>query len=506
MQGVVGGLTHALPVGMRQIESSETMATLGQWLDSAQSLPNEVALSLATEVVETVATAHQRQLTFGRLTSMDFAILSDGGLAITAQPVAGAAAADDTLEVGSILYHLLTGHRPTEGAQQQLANVEPDLSAIVMQMLHGEPEQRPHSLRIVENVLAEACERLKVEPSRTTILQWARSRTEGGPTRGGSLANRLEGQRLPLRVALSLATELVETVANVHQRKQAFGQLTAADCVLTGEGGLHIDAPQVPGAEVSTNVFEVGAVLFQMFTGLSPSDDALAKMHDLDARLSAVIAQMLHSESAQRPHSLRIVEGVLSEVCEAVGGDISRAGVVAWAHQANPTNSLASWLERDERLPLEIALSVATEVLDAVAGVHQKKLAFGRLAAKDLVVSPEGSIVITAQAIPGVDAADDTFAVGAILFQVFTGLTLMQACEKLEVSNLAAPDACMVNPAIDEALSAMLSQMLSGEPQLRPHSLRVVEGVLAEVCESMEVETSRDMVLRWVGEKTRSAN
>lgn len=159
------------------------------------------------------------------------------------------------------------------------------------------------------------------------------------------------------------------------------------------------------------------------------------------------------------------------------------------------TPSLASRLGA-ERLPLDLALSLAVEVVETVARAHQQRLTFGRLTAADFSVEADGSLSLTAEGVPGTETSADTFAVGAVLYQLFTGFTPSQARARLQVSPLhEVPAASQLNPALDDTLEVMLAQMLSREPARRPHSLRVVEAVLADVCELLELEPSRAAIL-----------
>ncbi len=161
------------------------------------------------------------------------------------------------------------------------------------------------------------------------------------------------------------------------------------------------------------------------------------------------------------------------------------------------STTLASRLTA-ERLPLDLALSLSVEIVEAVATAHQQRRTFGRLSPADLVVDRDGSIAITAPALEGADPATDTFAVGAVLYQLFTGLTPNQARARLAVSPLHdAPPASRINPGVDETIEGLLSLMLDRDPARRPHSLRVIEGMLADVCESLELEPSRASILRW---------
>lgn len=151
-----------------------------------------------------------------------------------------------------------------------------------------------------------------------------------------------------------------------------------------------------------------------------------------------------------------------------------------------------------ERLPLDLALSLAVEVVESVASAHQQRRAFGRLSPADFTVQPDGSLAITAPALEGADPSTDTFAVGAVLYQLFTSFTPNQARARLAVSPLHdAPAASRINPAIDETLEGVLSMLLDRNPAKRPHSLRVVEALLVDVCETLELESSRAAIVAW---------
>jgi hypothetical protein len=160
-------------------------------------------------------------------------------------------------------------------------------------------------------------------------------------------------------------------------------------------------------------------------------------------------------------------------------------------------NTLGSRLTT-ERLPLDLALSLAVEIVDAVATAHQQRRAFGRLSPADFEIAGDGSLIVTAPPLEGADPATDNFAVGTVLYQLFTGLTPNQARARLAVSPLhEAPLASKINPAIDDTLEGLLSMMLDKNPQRRPHSLRVIEGLLNDVCESLDVEPSRGSIASW---------
>jgi hypothetical protein len=150
------------------------------------------------------------------------------------------------------------------------------------------------------------------------------------------------------------------------------------------------------------------------------------------------------------------------------------------------------------RLPLELALSVAADLVSAVADAHRRGVCFGRIDARDVEVHGTGELRLLAKPSPGADVAADMHAVGAILYRLFTGLTPRQARVALKVSSLhEVPSPAQINPALDDTLDTVVAQMLASHPAARPQSMRQVEAWLADVCEELEVQPSRAAVLRW---------
>lgn len=154
------------------------------------------------------------------------------------------------------------------------------------------------------------------------------------------------------------------------------------------------------------------------------------------------------------------------------------------------------------RLPLELGLNLARELVKVVADAHQRGLRFGRLDASHFAVRGSGEVELVAQAAPGADVATDMHAVGAILYRLFTGLTPKQARAALKVSSLhEVPAPAQLNPALDDTLDTLVAQMLSSHPGARPQSMRQVEAWLGDICEELDVQPSRAAVLRWAGER-----
>jgi serine/threonine protein kinase len=161
-------------------------------------------------------------------------------------------------------------------------------------------------------------------------------------------------------------------------------------------------------------------------------------------------------------------------------------------------DSLADRLGAAGRLPLDVSLSLAIELVDVVARQHNQRRTYGGFNAAEWTVLPDGRLSCLATARGGDDLSLDLFSAGTVLYQVFTGLTPNQARARLAVSPLQpVPPAALVNPALDESISDLLGKVLDREPANRPHSLRLVEHVLKDVCEFLDLVPSRDVVASW---------
>ncbi len=151
-----------------------------------------------------------------------------------------------------------------------------------------------------------------------------------------------------------------------------------------------------------------------------------------------------------------------------------------------------------DRLPLDVAISLSVEVLEAVAAVHQQQRVLGAFGASELTVLADGSVAVLSASKPGDDLSLDSFSVGTVLYQVFTGLTPNQARARCAVSPLhAVPPASLINPALDDSIDDLLARLLDKNAAQRPHSLRVVEAALEEVCELFDLEPSKARVAAW---------
>lgn len=146
------------------------------------------------------------------------------------------------------------------------------------------------------------------------------------------------------------------------------------------------------------------------------------------------------------------------------------------------------------RLPLRRALRLARGVVKAVAASHAAGALLPGLSPASIELAGDGGVAVRAgsaalhapELIAGraPTVASDAYAVGAVLFQLFTGLTLAQARARSPVPRLhAVPAPSRFNPSLPDAVDALLPRLLAAHPEDRPASLRLV---LAKLDEGLE--------------------
>jgi len=160
-----------------------------------------------------------------------------------------------------------------------------------------------------------------------------------------TLADRLErSPRLPVDVALSLSIELLDTLGRVHQQMKVFGGFSCGEVLVNADGSVSVTGSMRPGVDRSLDLFSVGTVLFQLFTGLTPEQARVqcrvsplqavppASLFNpaLDDGIDGVLAQLLSRDPAQRPDSVWRVEAALEDVCELYDLEPSSALVEVW--------------------------------------------------------------------------------------------------------------------------------------------------------------------------------
>lgn len=128
------------------------------------------------------------------------------------------------------------------------------------------------------------------------------------------------GGRLPLSTALYACGEVARLVAAEHEMGRTFTALDADHIRCTRTGGVVFGGTRVHHPDPRADVQAVGAVFYRLLTGkVAPARDVVAPSHfnpGVDAELDAVILSSLAPQPADRPASLRVLEGALTAVFE----------------------------------------------------------------------------------------------------------------------------------------------------------------------------------------------
>jgi hypothetical protein len=180
---------------------------------------------------------------------------------------------------------------------------------------------------------------------------------------------------------------------------------------------------------------------------------------------------------------------------------MSRRRFAPRSFEARSTASLQSLLDRTPgaRAPMDVAVQLAHEVLRAAAEVHAEGRTLGPVDAASFEVSGDGALSLRGEA-GGTDVLEDVQAVGAVLYQVFTGLTPAQARARLQAPRLdEVPAPSRFNPALDDTLDALVASMLAADAAQRPQSLAHLLAVVRNVMDDLGLEVERAVVARWAG-------
>jgi hypothetical protein len=140
-----------------------------------QRLPLESALYVAAEVSRLVAGEHELNHGVGPALA-GIAITADGGV-VLGSPRHGLDLAGDVLQVGKLVYKLLTGKEPTNDVVAPShfnPGVDEELDAVVLASLAPNPNRRPQSVRVLEGALSAVFEELDLEPDPHSLGKLAK--------------------------------------------------------------------------------------------------------------------------------------------------------------------------------------------------------------------------------------------------------------------------------------------------------------------------------------------
>lgn len=159
-----------------------------------------------------------------------------------------------------------------------------------------------------------------------------------------SLLDRTPGARAPMDVAVQLAHDVLRAAADVHARGGTLGAVDAASFEVAEDGAVTLRGVS-GGTDVLQDVQAVGVVLYQLVTGLTPSQ-ARARLQvprlnevpapsrfnpALDDGLDALVTSMLAADPAERPYSLAHVLADVLNVMDELGLEVDAGVVARWA-------------------------------------------------------------------------------------------------------------------------------------------------------------------------------
>jgi len=184
--------------------------------------------------------------------------------------------------------------------------------------------------------------------------------------------------------------------------------------------------------------------------------------------------------------------------------------------------------ERDQQMPIEIGLHVATELLHALDFAHTRGVVHCDVSPSNILISRAGEVKLAdfgiAQAIePGemqtaarqiagkwrfmspeqtrgedLDARSDLFSAGVVLFELFTGHRLFDGDDTKamirNVRSMEIPKPSTFRGELPEGLDELLASALQRSRDARPRRASVLGGVVADIARARSLHASaRDL-------------
>jgi hypothetical protein len=200
---------------------------------------------------------------------------------------------------------------------------------------------------------------------------------------------------------------------------------------------------------------------------------------------------------------------------------VQPAVVMAGAGPVTLKQLLAS-LGSSTRLTVSAALYVGEQLARAIGELHERGRVHGLLSPHLVHLSADGSVRLappegaprpaSAYLAPETrngeapDVLADVHAIGAMMFEMLTGMTVLQAYVRAPMRELTkTPVPSLFNPGVDQSIDDLVTASVDRDPAQRPHSVRALQAGIAHCFGELDLEPSPAELAALVSERFPAA-
>ena len=201
---------------------------------------------------------------------------------------------------------------------------------------------------------------------------------------------------------------------------------------------------------------------------------------------------------------------------------VQPAVVMAGAGPVTLKQLLAS-LGTQTRLTVSASLFLGAQIARAVGELHEHARPHGLLSPNLVQLSADGSVRLagpegaprppSAYLAPEIrngekpDVLSDVHAIGAIMYELLTGMTVLQAYVRAPMRELTrTPAPSLFNPGVDPSIDELVTAAVDRDPALRPHSVRALQAGIAHCFGELDLEPSPAELAALVSERFPAAS